>query len=105
MIVARVIWTEEAFVDLECIHEFIAQHSANDALQIIQNILSRTRQLEEFPQSGAIEQTLVKRNQEYRYLVEGNYKIIYSYHTQIQTVYIKVIFDTRSDPEKLLKVT
>ncbi len=105
MVIARVIWTEEAFIDLECIYEFIAQHSAKDALKIIQNILSRTSQLEKFPESGALDQALIKRNKEYRYLVEGNYKIIYSYQTQIQTVYIKVIFDTRSDPEKLLKIT
>lgn len=78
MIVTRVIWTEEAFLDLDCIYEFIAQQSTKAALQIIQNILSRTRQLEEFPQSGAIDQALLKRNNEYRYLVEGNYKIIYS---------------------------
>lgn len=38
---------------------------------------------------------------EYRYLVEGNYKVIYSYQPEKSVIHVEVIFDTRHDPEKL----
>ncbi len=38
---------------------------------------------------------------EYRYPVEGNYKIVYKYQSETQSVDIAMIFDTRKDPEKL----
>lgn len=45
--------------------------------------------------------TLKINDKEYRYLVEGNYKIIYSYDDNSQAAYIKIIFDTRFNPDKL----
>ncbi len=38
---------------------------------------------------------------EYRYLVERNYKIIYSYQAERQVSYIETVFDARHNPEKL----
>ena len=75
----QVIWTDESLNDLEVIYDFIAEQSSKSAKKVIQSILSRTRQLEAFPQSGSPQQeTDLKIKREYRYLVEGNYKIIYS---------------------------
>ncbi|MFY7909793.1 MAG: type II toxin-antitoxin system RelE/ParE family toxin [Emticicia sp.] len=89
-----VIWTNEAFDDLLLIEDFIG---FNKAQKTIDKIIARVRQLEDFPLSGRIQPTQTK--QEYRFLVEGNYKIIYSYRTG--KVYINTIFDTRQDPDKL----
>jgi len=87
----QVIWTNEAIVDLEIIHDFIAQKSSSAALK-------RVGQIESFPESGS--KALFARStiREYRYLVEGKYKIIYSYQREVQIVYIETIFDTRHDP-------
>ena len=95
------IWSDEALNDLEIIYDFLAENSQPAAQRTIENILSRTRQLESFPESGTKQQTTKSKKKEYRYLVEGNYKIIYSYQLEDQTVHIAVIFDTRYDPEKL----
>lgn len=70
------------------------------AQQIIENILSRIKQIETFPESGA-NQEIKNAGTDYRYLVEGNYKIIYSYNHSKQVAYIASIFDTRHNPEKL----
>lgn len=98
---AQVIWSSEALVDLEIIYDFIAEKSEQEAKQIIEDILSRTRQIEAFPESGARQETFKDTGREYRYLVEGNYKIIYSYRADQQAVFIEIVFDTRQDPAKM----
>ena len=42
---------------------------------------------------------LEKLNQDYRYIVIGNYKIIYRIY--LNEVIINDVFDTRQDPEKM----
>lgn len=98
---AQVIWSDEALTDLEAIYDFIAENSQPAAQRVVENLLSRTNQLEAFPESGAPQETLSSKFKEYRYLVEGHYKIIYRFKPEEGVVYIDVIFDTRLDPEKL----
>ena len=64
----KVVWSAEALVDLETIYDFLAEHSPVASQNVIEKILSRTRQIETFPESGAIQSIGLK---EYRYLVEG----------------------------------
>lgn len=90
-----IIWATEALNDLLDIETFIADIATSE--KIIDSIMAKTRQLENFPESGSKQPTQTK--QEYRYLVTGNYKIIYSYRKDI--VYIHTVFDTRQDPGKL----
>ena len=49
---------------------------------------------------GPIEELLRHRKNEYRYIVDGNYKIIY----WIDEHFIKIasVFDSRQNPEKLM---
>jgi toxin ParE1/3/4 len=98
---ARVIWSDEALNDLETIYDFLAEKSQPAAQKIIESILSRSRQLESFPESGAKQEAIKAGGKAYRYLVEGNYKVIYSYQEESQTIHIAIIFDTRYNPEKL----
>jgi plasmid stabilization system protein ParE len=94
MVEFSTIWTNEAFEDLLQIEDFLGTDKAS---KVIDKIIDRTRQLQDFPLSGKIQPTQTK--QEYRFLVEGNYKIIYSFRSN--KVYINTIFDTRQAPEKL----
>jgi len=96
----QVIWTDESLNDLEVIYDFIAEQSSKSAKKVIQSILSRTRQLEVFPQSGSPQETDIKGKREYRYLVEGNYKIIYSQDEK--ALYVEAVIDTRQNPAKLI---
>ena len=98
---AQVIWSDEALNDLETIYDFLAEKSPTAAQRIVENILSRSKQLESFPESGAKQETIKAGSKEYRYLVEGNYKVIYIYQQENQAIHIAVIFDARYDPEKL----
>ncbi len=89
-----IIWTNEAFDDLLQIEDYLGQEKSQ---KVIDKIIARTRQLEDFPLSGRVQPTQTR--QEYRFLVEGLYKIIYSY--RLNKVYINTIFDTRQDPDNL----
>ena len=95
------IWSDEALNDLETIYDFLVEKSQPAAQGTIERILSRSKQLETFPESGARQEAVKATVKEYRYLVEGNYKLIYSYQPESQTVHIEIIFDTRYNPEKL----
>lgn len=98
----KVIWSEEALNDLDTIFDFLKIKSFSAAQAVVESILSRTKQLEHFPESGSLEKTISSfLKKEYRYIVEGHYKIIYSLEDTNGVVYIHTIFDTRQNPEKL----
>ena len=97
--IAKVIWTERALSDLDIIYEFLSINSTKVSEQIIYDILNRIAQLECNPLSVQVELQL-KLNYTYRYIVEGNYKIIYRFENNI--VFINTVFDTRQNPKKLI---
>ena len=67
--------------------------------KIRKSIFESTRHLIKQPLIGAIEENLVELKQDHRYLVTGNYKIIYRI---IQNdIYITDIFDCRQNPQKM----
>jgi plasmid stabilization system protein ParE len=63
----KVIWSTETLVDLETIYDFLAEHSQSAAQDIIENILSRVRQIETFPESGGMQLELKTAGKEDRY--------------------------------------
>jgi mRNA-degrading endonuclease RelE of RelBE toxin-antitoxin system len=90
-------WTDEAFNDLLSIEDFLGKpHST----KIIAEIILSTDQLIANPFSGTIQDLPLKK--QYRYLVVGNYKILYSIHEKI--VYINTIFDTRQNPDLMVGI-
>jgi len=97
----KIIWTTSARDELASIYQYLLDNaSISIALNLIQDILD-VSQLEQFPQSGAIEPNLIKSVGEYRYLIRGrnNYKIIYRIEDNI--IYILDIFDCRKDPKQM----
>jgi toxin ParE1/3/4 len=68
---------------------------------IIQSVIDSTILLETQPKIGQREDLLRNRKNEYRYLVSGNYKVIY----WIEEPYVKIatVFECRQNPVKLKK--
>jgi plasmid stabilization system protein ParE len=96
----RVFWTDTARFQLEEIFDYYKEKaSIKIARKLVTLIIDKTLQLEKNPHSGPKEPLLSGRKFEYRYLVEGNYKIIY----WIEENYIKIatVFDCRQNPEKM----
>lgn len=95
----EIIWAPDALRDLEGIYDFIAKESPQTAEKIIRCLLDRPLQFKTHPYSGPEEPLLKQVPGEYRYLLEGHYKLIY----QVRKSQIAIIqvFDTRQDPTKM----
>jgi len=63
---------------------------------VISRILSSTKRLSHFPDSGQEEETLKELNRGYRYLVSGNYKIVY--RSEGKVVIVAAVFDNPPRP-------
>jgi toxin ParE1/3/4 len=102
MVKMEVVWTKFAFNSLKEIHKYYKENvSKTIADNIKDNILASTSQLETHPKSGAIEELLNELKEEHRFIIRGNYKIIYKIKDKI--IFITDVFDTRQDPVKIKK--
>jgi toxin ParE1/3/4 len=98
-----VLWTDTAKFQLEDIYNYhVEKASHRVARKLVKSIVDRTIHLDKNPKMGSLEPLLSKKKIEYRYLVEGNYKIIYWKHDN----YIKIatVFDCRQNPEKMKEI-
>lgn len=96
----RIIWSDFSSEILIEIYQYYIEKAGSPVAQKIKsNIFKSTKQLIKHPTSGQIELTLENLGEEHRYLVEGNYKIIYK--KVKEGILITDIFDTRQDPVKI----
>lgn len=95
-------WTRFAEKCLDEIYDYILEetHSKDIARKVVLALIKSTEQLKKFPNSGNIEPLLKKFKQNHRYLVEGNYKVIYQYDGG-QQVIITDVFHTKQNPVKI----
>ena len=99
----KVFWTQTALNNLEDIFEYHKfKASTNIARKLVKKIVSSTILIQKNPKIGRVEELLRHRKFEYRFIIVGNYKIIY----WIESNYIKIatVFDTRQNPEKIKNI-
>jgi toxin ParE1/3/4 len=72
------------------------------ARKIINKIIDRVSILEHNPLAGSKEELLSEHPEDFRYLVESNYKIIYWKKENLIT--IASVFDCRQNPVKIKKI-
>lgn len=96
----KIFWSALAESQLKNIFDYYLDAAGKKtALRIINRITERVNILEKYPQSGAREELLKNYSEDFRYLVEGNYKIIYWINNNIIT--ISSVFDCQQNPEKM----
>ena len=78
-----------------------AKANIKTAQSIINQIVNKTDFLIDNPKIGQVEELLIDREQEFRYLVSENYKIIYYINLKTKRIIISNIFDCRQNPEKI----
>ncbi|REC51058.1 MULTISPECIES: type II toxin-antitoxin system RelE/ParE family toxin [Chryseobacterium] len=97
----KIIWTEFAIEDLKIIFDYYASKAnKNIAHKIRKQIFKSTKQLIQNPQSGQLELHLEKLNQQHRYILSGNYKIIYKLNHEY--IIINDVFDARQNPTTMI---
>ena len=95
----KVVWTDQAKKDLQAIFDHSLGHSKELALRTVMRIIRREDQLTSFPGTGPYEESLAYLNRGYRFLLEGNYKLIYS--VREAKVYVHKVFYSRMNPDRL----
>ncbi|HVD97303.1 MAG TPA: type II toxin-antitoxin system RelE/ParE family toxin [Cytophagaceae bacterium] len=97
----RIIWTRTARTDLRFIFDYYKYKANLFTAQKIKNAcLDRVNILYQNPEAGSLDEFLEPLKENHRYLVEGNYKIIYKISSDI--IFITGVFDTRQNPEKII---
>lgn len=98
----EVYWLELAESKLEDIYSYYSiKASKKIAQKLVNGIIDRTIGIEKQPKKGAVETSLKHREQEFRYLVFKNYKIVYWINYEFGRIEIANVFDTRQDPKKI----
>ncbi|MCX6309563.1 MAG: type II toxin-antitoxin system RelE/ParE family toxin [Bacteroidia bacterium] len=99
----RIRWSPKAIYQLREIFDYYqANASTTVAESIITTILSRTRNLNFFPNMGKREEILLDHPKGFRYLVEGNYKILYWLNED--EIIIAFVIDCRQNPDKIIDI-
>ncbi|MBU0487926.1 MAG: type II toxin-antitoxin system RelE/ParE family toxin [Bacteroidetes bacterium] len=99
----RIIWSELSVNQIQGIFEYYSKEAGSRiAKRIVNKIIERVAVLKHNPQAGQKEELLVDYPEDFRYLVDGNYKIIYWIKEGLIT--IASVFDCRQNPEKLKNV-
>lgn len=74
-------------VDLKNIKEFIAEDNPNVALETVQELYSQFENVQKFPNMGADLSKRVSFKTDYKYLVWGNYVVLYRIGTEYIEIY------------------
>ncbi len=98
----KVIWSDFAKKMLKEIYTYYQEKATTSVARKIKSaIFKATKQLHKYPHSGSEEEILKDLKQHHRYLVKGNYKIIYK--PVEEGILITDVFDTRQNPNKIIK--
>ena len=99
-----VYWTDFAKSELKNIFDYHNEKvSLKIAKQIAKQIIEKADSLSNFSEIGAIEELLNDRPQNFRYVISTNYKIIYWVNRERHRIEIVDVFDTRQNPEKIIR--
>ncbi len=101
----EIYWTNFAKSELRKIFKYYKEEaSLRVARKIVDDIVKSTLKLSAQPYIGAKEPLLKDREQDFRYLVHKNYKIIYWHNEEKSRIDISDVFDTRRNPIKLTEI-
>jgi len=98
----KILYSKEAFRDLDEIWEYIASvlQNRSAASRMIDRILDTVDQLKEFPKIGALLSSIADIESDYRFLVTENYLTFY--RTDGSNIYIDRILYGRRDYLRVL---
>lgn len=97
----KIIWTDFAIKNLKAIFDYYSVNGAKQvAHKVRKQIFNSVRQLINNPNSGQLELNLEELSEKYRYLVVGNYKLIY--RIVENQIVINDVFHTKQNPFKMI---
>lgn len=101
----EIYWTSFSERELQNIFEYYKEKAGiTIAKNLVEGIFNETQKLTKQPNIGQKEQLLEDREQEFRYLIFKNYKIVYWFNAVKNRIEINDVFDTRQNPVKMSRV-
>jgi plasmid stabilization system protein ParE len=98
----KIYWTDFSKSKLRAIFDYYKEKaSLRIARRLVNGITQEVIKLQNQPNIGSREDLLHEREQEFRYLVHKNYKIIYWVVKDQNRIEISDVFDTRQNPVKV----
>jgi len=98
-------WSQHSEEKLEDIFNYYKQKAGiKTARKIVRDIIDYTIDLNKNPEIGQKEELLEYSEQDFRYLVYTNYKIIYWINHKKKRLEIANIYDTRQNPDKIFQL-
>jgi len=95
----KIYWTDFSKKELQNIFEY---HKKNVSLKVAKSLIigiaKETLKLKNQPEIGQMEELLINRPNEFRYLVYKNYKVIYWINKNEKRIEITDVFDSRQNP-------
>lgn len=93
----KIQFTSEAVNDLQSTHKYIAEELCSEraAQNTINKIMNRIAQLEVFPEMGAPLRSIVPVENDYRFLVCGNYTAFYRFENGEVSI-VRVLYARRN---------
>jgi plasmid stabilization system protein ParE len=97
----KIIWSDRSLKDLDQIFNFYSKlASFGVAQKIVTQLVEKAQILIPYPEIGNLEKFNKPQPFEYRYLVEGNHKLIYRISLDENYILIARAFDSRRNPKK-----
>lgn len=87
---ARLNWSEASLTWLEEIHRYISVDNPAAAISVIDGIVQRTKQLQQFPGMGLMLRGLPEG--EVRMLLYGHYRIVYLHRPDVNVIEVLGVF-------------
>ena len=101
----KVFQTQFAEDKLEDVYSYYCEKAGQSiAIKLVNELITKSLELELNPLIGQKESLLVNRIQEFRYLVHKNYKLIYLVNQDKKRIEIINLFDCRQNPQELNKI-
>lgn len=98
----RIVWSDLAKANVKEIYDYYKEvASIHVAKSIKSKIINKPRMLTKYPEMGQVEDNPMVANRGFRYLVEGNYKIVYKVYKEDKSILVSCVFDTRRNPTTL----
>ncbi len=102
----KLFWTDFSKKELAKIYKYYREKAGiRIAKKLVNGIHSEALKLKNQPEMGQEEELLKNREEDFRYLVYKNYKIIYWINYKQNQIEINDIFDTRQNPIKIERKT
>ncbi len=95
----EIIWTKQALSKLNKFIDYIARDDAATAEKWGMDLIEKTDQLIEHPESGRIVPEY--NDPSLRELVFGNYRLIYRIRKDENTIYIQTVWHVRQQPPEI----